>query len=69
MDKLLTHWYKQKKDKHGKHCHEQWKKYLFVFSVDFMLGKEALVILTTFSRLMAEKLKKSISHVRGWVNS
>ena len=28
----------------------------FVLSVDGMLGKEALVILTTFSRLVAEKL-------------
>ena len=33
-----------------------------------MLGKEALVILSNLSRLMAEKLEEPISHVRGWVN-
>ena len=35
---------------------------------DGMLGKEALVILTNLSLLMAEKLKEPISHVHGWVN-
>ena len=34
-----------------------------------MLGKEDLVILSNLSRLMAEKLEKPISHVRGWVNA
>ena len=25
MYKLLSCWYKQNKDKHGKHCHDQWR--------------------------------------------
>ena len=33
-----------------------------------MLGKEALVVLSNLSRLMAEKLEEPTSHVRGWVN-
>ena len=41
----------------------------FFLSVDCMLGKEALVILTNLTRLMAAKLDKSFSHVRGWVNA
>ena len=32
----------------------------FFFSVDGILGKEALVILTTFSQLMEEKLEEPI---------
>ena len=33
-----------------------------------MLVKEALVVLTNLSQLMAEKPEEPISHVRGWVN-
>ena len=40
----------------------------FSLSVDGMLGKEALFVLANLSRLMAEKLEKSISHVFDWVN-
>ena len=69
MDKLPDRWEKEKKDKNGKHCHEQHKRfYPFVLLVDGMLGKEALVVLTNLSRLMVEKLEEPISHVRGWVN-
>ena len=32
------------------------------------MGKEALVVLTTLSRVMAAKMDKPISHVTGWVN-
>ena len=32
-----------------------------------MLGKEVLVALTNFSRLMAGKIEEPISHVRSWV--
>ena len=35
--------------------------------MDGILGKEALVILTTFSQLMEEKLEEPISRVRSWV--
>ena len=55
--------------KHGKHCHEQRKCFLpFVLYVDGMLGREALVVLANFSRLVAEKIDEPISHVQGWIN-
>ena len=41
----------------------------FVLSVDGMMGKDALVVLSTLSLLMATKLDEHISHVTGWVNS
>ena len=41
---------------------------MFVLSVDGMLGKEVLIIITNLSRLMAAKLEELISHVRSWVN-
>ena len=69
MAALLTQWKKFKKDKHGKHCHEQRKHfYLFVISVYCVLGREALVVLATLSRLMAAKMDETILHVRGLVN-
>ena len=40
----------------------------FVLSVYGMLGKEALLVLITLSRVMAEKKDEPISHVTGWVN-
>ena len=40
----------------------------FIISVDGIMVNEALVILTTFSRLMAAKLDESIVHITGWVN-
>ena len=42
--------------------------YLFFFSVDGMLGKEAILVLITLSQLMTEKLNEPISHICGWVN-
>ena len=36
--------------------------------MDFIIGKEGIVVLATFSQLMAEKIKETISHVGGWVN-
>ena len=69
MDKLLDHWEGEKKDKHGNHCHKQQKHFSpFVLSVDGMLGKEALIVLTNLIRLMAKKLEEPLSHVCGWVN-
>ena len=66
MDKLLARWEKEKKDKHGNNSHKQ-RKYFFPFSlsVDDMIGKEAILILTNLSRLVATKIK----HVFGWVNT
>ena len=45
MAALLAQWEMIKKDKHGKHCHNQRKHLLpFVLSVDGMIGREALVV-------------------------
>ena len=69
MAALLAQWNKIKKDKHGKHCHDQQKHfYPFVLSVDGMLGREALAVLANLSRLMAAKMDEPISHVLGWIN-
>ena len=68
MEKILARREKEKKDKNGNNCHEKRISPLFVLSLDGMLEKEALVVLTNLIRLMAEKLKKPLSHVRGWVN-
>ena len=68
MTSLLARWEKIKKYKHNKHCHNQRKHFLlFVLSVDGILGRKSLVILSQFSRVMEEKGKESLSQVRGWV--
>ena len=41
----------------------------FLLSVDGMLRKEALVVLTNFSWLVVAKTEEPISHVRGWFNN
>ena len=47
MTSLLARWEKIKKDRHGKHCHDQWKYVLpFVFSVEWMIGREELIVLS-----------------------
>ena len=33
-----------------------------------MIGKEALVVLATLSRLMDAKIDEPILHITGWVN-
>ena len=40
----------------------------FVLSVDRMLGREALAILSQLNLVMAEKREEPLSQVRGWVN-
>ena len=46
MTALMSRWGTIKKDKHGKHCHDQRKHFLpFVLSVNGILGREALVVL------------------------
>ena len=50
MTSLLARWEKIKKDKHGKHCHDQQKHFsLFVISVDVMLDSKALVVIYKLS--------------------
>ena len=44
------------------------EKSSFTLLVDGMLRKEALVLLSTLSQLMAEEHEEPISHVCGWVN-
>ena len=69
MAALLAWWEMIKKDKHGKQCHDQQKHFLpFVLSVDGILGRGALVVLSYLSRFMAEKMEEPLSQVRGWVN-
>ena len=69
MVTLLDWWKKTKKDKNGKHFHEQRKHFSpFVLSVNGMLGREALVVLADLSRIMAAKIDEPILHVQGWIN-
>ena len=69
MDKLLDFWEKEKKDNHCKKYHKQRTHFsLFVLSIYGILRKEALVVLSNLSRLVAEKTEEPISHVCGWVN-
>ena len=70
MTALLDRWEMIKKDKDGKHCHNQRKHFLpFVLSVGGMLGREALSVLFQLSRSMAEKKESTLLQLRGWVNS
>ena len=41
----------------------------FSLSVDGMVGKETLTVITNVSQLMATKLEETISHGRGKVNN
>ena len=55
--------------KNGKACYDQRNLFsLFVLLVGGMMGKEALVVLATLSRLMAAKMDKPILHVIDLVN-
>ena len=50
-------------------CNDQHKYFsLFVLSVNKILRKAALAILTNLSRRMADKHEEHISQVRGWFN-
>ena len=56
MTSLLAGWEKTKKYYLSEHYHEQQKHFSpFVLSVDGMLGREALVVISQLSRVMAEK--------------
>ena len=69
MTKFLERWDNINKDKHGTHCNYQGKHCpLFVMSVDRLLGREALIVISQLSQVMAEKMEETLSKVRGWVN-
>ena len=69
MTPLLARWENIKKDNHSKHCHDQQKHYsLFVISVEIMLEKEALVLISQLSQVMAEKREEPFSQVWGSLN-
>ena len=56
MPLLLDRWETIKKDKRNKPCHDQ-RKYFqpFILSVDVILGREALVVLSQLSQVIADK--------------
>ena len=54
MNKLLAHWYKKNKDKHGKQFQDQQNFSKLFLSVDGTLGKEDLAVLANFSQLLVE---------------
>ena len=69
MTVLLARWKNIKKDKHGKHCHEQRKHFLpFVLSVYGMLGREALAVISQLSQVPEKKREEHFSQLLGWVN-
>ena len=56
MTSLLNKWEKIKKYKHSKHCKNKLIFFPpFVISVYVILGREALVVLSQLSRIMAEE--------------
>ena len=69
IESLLARWENIKKEKHGKNCHDQ-RKYFspFVLSVEGVLAREALDVLSQSSRVMAEKREEPLLQVQGWVN-
>ena len=69
MSKLMVRWEKIWKYNQGKHCNNRRKYFLlFVLSVDRLLGREDLVVLSELSQVMAEKREEPLLQVRGWVN-
>ena len=62
---LLDRWEKTNKYKHGKHYHDQHIFFPpFVLSVDGMIGREAVVVLSQFIRVTAEKREEPLSILR-----
>ena len=54
MTALLSRWEKTNKDKHGKHCRNQRKHFSpFFLSVERMLGREALALISQLSLFIA----------------
>ena len=57
MGTLFPRWEKMKKYKNGQHCHNQRKHFPpSVLSDDWMMGKEAQVLLPTLSQIVAAKM-------------
>ena len=66
MTALMARWENIKKDKHGKQCHNQLKPFSpFVLSVEIIIGREALVVLSQLSRVMAQKREGLLLQVWG----
>ena len=69
MTSLLSRWEEIKKYKHGKNCNNQHKHFsTFFISVERMLGREALIMISQLSRVMAEKREGNLSKLGRWVN-
>ena len=69
MTALLARWKNIKKDKHGKHCHDQQNIFpQFVLLVEVMIGREPLVVISQLSQVPAEKREEHFLQLRGWVN-
>ena len=59
MEALLVRSETTKKDKHGRHCHDQQKHFsLFALYVNGMLGMEVLVVLVQFSQIIAAEMNE-----------
>ena len=69
MTSLLVRWEEIKKYKHGKNCNNQHKHFsTFFISVERMLGREALIMISQLSPVMEEKREEPLLKVWGWVN-
>ena len=69
MTALLARWETIKNDKHGKHYHDQRNNFSScVISVDGILGRKTLEVISQLSLFMANKREELLSKVRGWVN-
>ena len=69
MTSLLARCEYIKKDKHGKHCHnQQISPPQFVVSVDGMQGRKAIVVLSQSSLAISEKREEPLLQLWGWVN-
>ena len=69
MASLIARWETIKKDNQCNHYHDQRKHFSpFVLSVEEILAKEALVILSQLSLFMAAKRAEPMLQVRGWEN-
>ena len=66
MDKLLVGWEKLNKDKYGQDCYDL-RIIVSPFSLSFygITDKEALVVLSTLSRVMTAELDEPILNVTG----
>ena len=67
---LLAWWETIKNNNNGKHCNNQRKQFSpFVISMDGILGRKDLVLISNLSQAMDSKRSKPVLQVWGWVNS